>query len=541
MTKNVRHSLMMMSLLAATGATAQRKADTVLKGSTIEVVQSYKPRVKQAPKPEWKPQLPAADTSMPRLRYDVPQQTLYYAYNSTPLRPLALGKNLNEQPFANYVKLGAGNVGTIYGDAGIGLIKGKDFESAIHLHHLSQKGSIENQQSSLSGIEATADIRKDTRDWHVGLDAAHNRYHYYGYDHDLYYYAKDAVAQAYTSVKALASVSNVRDTTTRFIYSPEIGVSYYGAKYNTNELTANLRAPLTYQINKELGLHMDVTGAVTSYKADTVTTGNNYIVASPGVKLNTKNFSGYALAGFGVGKNNATWLLPNIEAVFRLPNISMVVTGGWLASIRQNTYAQLTTENPFLMSRYPVRQTKSDEVYLKVVGSGGEHFAYGVKASWLNFLDMATFLNDVGDRKQFYVLYQDVQAIAVQATARYHVANHWSAGVTGEVYSFYSSTDQYVWHQPTTRVAADVMYNITPKLNASAYIYVLGGIRARDVMFNALTLNPATDISLSAEYQIIPRLSAFMQVNNLLNNKYQRWYGYEVYGFNIYGGLRLKF
>jgi outer membrane receptor protein involved in Fe transport len=70
---------------------------------------------------------------------------------------------------------------------------------------------------------------------------------------------------------------------------------------------------------------------------------------------------------------------------------------------------------------------------------------------------------------------------------------------------------------------------------------VLGGIRARDVMFNALTLNPATDVSLSAEYQIIPRLSAFMQVNNLLNNKYQRWYGYEVYGFNIYGGLRLKF
>jgi outer membrane receptor protein involved in Fe transport len=45
----------------------------------------------------------------------------------------------------------------------------------------------------------------------------------------------------------------------------------------------------------------------------------------------------------------------------------------------------------------------------------------------------------------------------------------------------------------------------------------------------------------NAEYQIVPRLSVFVQLNNLLNNKYQRWQYYEAYGLNIYGGLRLKF
>jgi hypothetical protein len=30
-------------------------------------------------------------------------------------------------------------------------------------------------------------------------------------------------------------------------------------------------------------------------------------------------------------------------------------------------------------------------------------------------------------------------------------------------------------------------------------------------------------------------------VTNLLNNKNQRWLGYDSYGINVYGGLRLKF
>jgi outer membrane receptor protein involved in Fe transport len=81
----------------------------------------------------------------------------------------------------------------------------------------------------------------------------------------------------------------------------------------------------------------------------------------------------------------------------------------------------------------------------------------------------------------------------------------------------------------------------TAKLNFSAYAYVLGGINARDTGFNAVKLKTIADIGLNAEYTIVPRLSAFVQFNNLLNSKYQRWQGYEVYGFNIYGGLRLKF
>jgi outer membrane receptor protein involved in Fe transport len=85
------------------------------------------------------------------------------------------------------------------------------------------------------------------------------------------------------------------------------------------------------------------------------------------------------------------------------------------------------------------------------------------------------------------------------------------------------------------------MMAVTPKLDVTAYGNVLGGIHARDVKGNAVTLKTIADLGVGAEYRLIPRLSAFVQFNNLLNSKYQRWMGYQVYGFNVYGGLRLKF
>jgi outer membrane cobalamin receptor len=78
-------------------------------------------------------------------------------------------------------------------------------------------------------------------------------------------------------------------------------------------------------------------------------------------------------------------------------------------------------------------------------------------------------------------------------------------------------------------------------LTVTVYLALLGGIYAKDINNNTVKLNTGADLGGNAEYQIVPRLSAFVQLNNILDDKYQRWYGYQSYGLNIYGGVRLKF
>jgi hypothetical protein len=539
----VKPGLILVLLLAGISASAQRApgSDTVLKGSTIEVIQSYKPRVKQSPKPEWKPQLPPVDTSKPSFNSDVPQQTLYYSYNSPPLRPLALGKAPTERPYPNYVKAGGGNLSTLYMDAGIGGIYSKDYETALHLHHISQKGSIANQQSSLSGLEADGTLHNASGDLHGAIAASHNRYRYYGYDHFLHNYDGDSVSQAYTLVKLSADLASPKDSNSSFEYHPGISATYYGARYNTYETTFGFDAPLTYHLNDNVGMHIGLAGALTNYKSDTITAANNFIQATPGLKIHVNDYSGHALLGLALGKDNKTYILPDLKLAFSMQDYLFNLSLGWKANLRQNTYEQLTGENPYMGSLYSIKQTKRDEVYVNVQGALGNSFSYTARGSWWNYSNLPTFLNDGGDQKTFQIVYQDVRALSFQISARYQVANKWSGGLTSELYSFLKSTDQFVWHVPTFKTKGDFTVNITPKFNVSVYALFLSGIHARDNVGNTTTLKTIADLGTGAEYSFIPRLSAFVQINNLLNSKYQRWQGYQVYGFNIYGGLRLKF
>jgi hypothetical protein len=564
---------LLLSTTAPYSILAQQKPgnDTVLKSSTIEVIQAYKPEVKQAPKPEWIPQLPPADTSHPAFSYDIPQQTLYYTYSSLPLRPLALGKDLGKPPFKNYVKVGSGNLSTLFFDAGIASLAGKDYETDIHLHHISQKGQLSYQQSALSGMEAEGVLHKGKNDWHAALITERNQYYYYGYDHSLPYNT-DNLKQVYTTIRIVADLKNrpagiaKSDSTARvdslaprndslavidspvkenavkndrLSYNPAVNASLYNAKFNTSEITLGLNAPLAYRIDSTLDFNIALTGAFTDYNTNTGAVNNNYIEAQPGISIHGGALYAHAMLGLALGKGSAGYLLPDLLVAYKIGN-KFTASAGWQAFLRQNTYEQLTTENPFLVSSYTVMQSHTQEIFLDLQGNSGDHLSFSGRLSWLALNTLPTFLNDSGDHKQFYVDYQDVNAISVKGAIRYHVANTWSAGLTGDFYSFFP-TEQYAWHLPTMKIKGDFMIMPVRKLIVTAYLALLGGIYVKDYNHNPVKLSTIADIGGNIEYQMIPRLSVFLQVNNLFNDKYQRWYGYQAYGLNIYGGIRLKF
>jgi outer membrane receptor protein involved in Fe transport len=54
-------------------------------------------------------------------------------------------------------------------------------------------------------------------------------------------------------------------------------------------------------------------------------------------------------------------------------------------------------------------------------------------------------------------------------------------------------------------------------------------------------LNGGADLSAGLEFAINKHFSAWVDVNNIFNNKYQRWYNYPVYGLNVLAGATFKF
>jgi len=525
--------------LKALPCNAQVAKDTTIKGSTIEIIQSYKPQVKQTPKPEIAPLLPPSDTIHPKFDYIVPQQSLYYTYNSPALKPLALGSDSMENFYPNYVKIGAGNLSTIYLDAALSKIKWKDYEGIVHINHISQEGSLKYQQTSLSGIDAEGTVHRNGNAWHGFADGSIDQYHYYGYDHDVYSPSTDSVKQTFTGIHLGLDMQNEKAGYMGINYHPAVFASFYRDAFSANESTLGFNIPISKTIDESLEVTGAINATVTQLAVNSKSNGNNIFAISPGINFNKQNWGIRAVLSPTAG-NSGIYLLPDIDLHYRLQSIYLL-NAGWQATLKQNTYEQLSTENPYIYNTYAMHQTQSNELYAGIKGSMGNHIFFSGRLSWWQYSKMPVFLNDSGEQKQFYIIWYDkVNNVSIQANARYDVADIFSAGI-GMHYNKYSSDNGTVWHEPSFIVKGDLVICPIAKLTCTAYLSVLSGMKALNAQHEETSLPTTLDIGGNASYQIINRLSVFLQINNLLNNKNERWLGYQSYGLNIYGGLRLIF
>jgi len=257
--------------------------------------------------------------------------------------------------------------------------------------------------------------------------------------------------------------------------------------------------------------------------------------------LKDAELSGEGMLGLAVTKGGIVRVLPDVVADYAIPDTKLILSGGWLATVDRNTYRELTTENPYLSNIYQVKPSRKDELFANVAGNYGDHLSYTVRASWLNFSALATYLNIPTAFEQFTIAYDNVSALGLHGAARYTESTKWAAGVTIDDYSYYTGTLPQVWELPSLKIKADLTVIPIQKLAVTGYLATLSGIYARNSLGKAIVLNPIVDIGGNAEYQLVSRLNAFVQLSNLLGAKYQRWQGYEAYGLNVYVGVRLKF
>jgi outer membrane cobalamin receptor len=72
-------------------------------------------------------------------------------------------------------------------------------------------------------------------------------------------------------------------------------------------------------------------------------------------------------------------------------------------------------------------------------------------------------------------------------------------------------------------------------------VYLWDGSQYRDKSMQAKKGAAVADLNLGAEFAVMPRLNLWLQMNNLLNTRYQRWNQYSVLGFTVLGGVVYSF
>jgi hypothetical protein len=524
-------------------AAKAQKADTVIKSNTIEIIQSYQPEIKQNPKPVLHPNLPPPDTSKPAFKYDVPQQTLFYTYNSTPLRPLALGKDSAFNTYHNYVKIGGGNLSTFYLDFGH---EGKGqnsmnqtAEHAVHVHSIYQKGNLKDQQSWLTDAELNGALIDKNKTWHLSMDILRNQYYYYGYDHDMFQYPSSQLSQIFTGLGA--SLDMADRNASSFHYDPKVAASIYGDNFKTVEKTYSIGIPIFYNIDTSLQLRASLNGTFTEATMGLDHISSNILQFAPGIIYHRNAFNGYIYLDPTIGKDG-NYFLPDIAFNYQIPGTALNIGLGWQEQLRQNAFRQLSTENPYIVDRYDIRQTQTSEIFGKADAIIGQHLSLSGRFSVWKYNYLPVFVNTSGDMKQFDILYDTaVNAVSFYAAGRYQLSNTFSAGLSITTVKFSNGDLPKVWHVPGIQAKGDVLIHPSQKWTIMFYVTLLNNIYARDNAGNAVKLNGVFDVGGNVEYNLKSRFSLFVQASNLLNGKNEYFMGYPGYGFNIFGGIRFKF
>lgn len=523
---------------------AQTKTgDTVLKGATIEVIQSYKPKVAPIVVKELIPGLPPLDTTHPRMKYYVPQQAINYSYAALPLRPLALDKDTMEKSYPNYVKIGVGNLSTIYLDAAISGTSGSKYTGILQLHHFSQKGTMDNQRTSFSGFDASGVLKTRMFNYEATIKGFRNNYYRYGGFNDplLPNYAPQL---EYTGLSVEVAAHNNLNNNLGVDFHPVIRSAFYGRSFTAEEKTFAFNLPVSKKIDDKFSVSLGLDAIITTKDAvaNVPSFNNNIFKLTPRVNYKTTNLEAFAGLYPTFGEND-TYFLPDIGVKYFSVKGKLNLIAGWQATLRQNTYQELSSYNPFISLNYLTRQTRADEVYIGGSVGIGNHFTADARVSYWQFQNLPTYINDGPLNKYFAVLYDPkADNFGLKVALRYDVANVFLIAVNTAINNyFYTSNYGKAFHLPGFQMGVAIKYHPIKDLTFGARLDVMDGIYAWDTRLGEVKLSPIVDAGLSAEYNITSQFSLFIQVNNLFNSKYQRWYGYESYGVNVFGGLRFKF
>lgn len=541
---------------------AKRTADavvTVIKeaGDTsapkmVTITSAFKPFLKDAAKVNFTAATPVIDSSKIPVAYTIPSQNLFFSYQPVAIKPLALAVDSgylweNDQ----YIKLGAGNFSTYYGEAALSFGDGKNSITNIRGNFLTTTGHLPSQQAAKWGIDLLSIFNtKNNHEWTAHPFYKSSTQYLYGYLPSTLSFTKESLLQMFSTVGIELGMQNKIENSFGITYHPQISAGRFFDNHGSHENYLVIKAPITKSFGKiyalDLGLTADISTA--TFTSPTSSTSrdvkNNLYYIDPSFQFNTPNFK--INAGIRPSWDNKAFsLLPNITAEAKLTDVNLVLQAGWVGSFQKNNFRSLADFNPWIGSLDSgLLNTKISEQYAGIKGTQGDHFSYQVKASILKFNNQPLFLNNTTDGKTFNVMYEpEMKAVRLHGEVSYTEQEKisFTAGATFTQYNSLSVLAKPFGLLPIEGTAS-IKYKILKDLQVKADLFAWDGAPYREVgTLQAKKGNAAADLNLGAEFTVMPRLNLWIQMNNLLNSTYQRWNQYRVLGFNVLGGVVYSF
>ncbi|MEM1135110.1 MAG: TonB-dependent receptor [Bacteroidota bacterium] len=455
------------------------------------------------------------------------------------------------QPYNGYIKGGLGNFFTTYlegyyygGQEGL-------FEYGVNAKHLaSMRGPKDGENSANShnsiGLSGKYAITQGILQGNIGFER--DVMHFYGYDSiplaaefDL-----DNIKQAYNVFDIGASFMN-DDPLADILF--ETGFDFYtlSDNYDATETNLDLHGKGKYELNDEAFVEVN-TNLIFASKNDSVRVNRNLFLLGGAYYHKFDDLS--IKAGFRIAYNGDDTfaesqfrIYPDIHAKYSLVDEKVAVYGRLAGNLEQVTLRSLSRENPFINANIPLAHTdRQIEFAAGVETAPNSKLGFKAEAGYSSVKNLFYFTNNETDRARFDVFYEGnaegVLNLKVEASA--------DIGPVRAIFKtnfFNYNTDSLAepFHRPNLLNTLAVGYNHRDKLFLNLDLYHISGLQAREPETGITTdLDDIIDLNIKADYIINDKISAFLAINNIISNEYQRFLYYDNKGINVLLGATYR-
>lgn len=385
-----------------------------------------------------------------------------------------------------------------------------------------------------------------------------NRNNFYGFKPEDYpgiTFSNSDIRQTHQLIAANAQLASNYRSANALHHHADFGYqrysNYYGLSENSFKLDGKLsKQPELFRFDGKQLLEIEINGGYYGTTDSLKNTLNELgISLRPMIGLRGSFYELKAGLRLSMQSDSVSqWLAhPAISGKLFIFDEKMELYAGLDGKIHRNGLAELTDENPFLS---PVNQSYwSNERYI---------FSTGIKTGLVKGLDLHAGLqysetdNDgfyTTDtmglfRNQFTLLHDYVKRLRFVGEASYQFSDQ--IGV-----KFVFAHDQYVtdslakaWHRPGISFSARGEYRLDEKLRFQLEFLYFGERYAPEWssgIESVVKMKDVYDLNIGAVYAISDRLGAFARLNNVLHNRYERFYNYPVQGIQLFGGITYRF
>ncbi|AQG79239.1 hypothetical protein [Spirosoma montaniterrae] len=456
--------------------------------------------------------------------------------------------------YDNYVKLGAGNYNSFYGEGFVGINTLSNLAVEGSLRHLSSGvGPVDGRNSSQADtrLRLTGKYLTDAFKFQGDLGFDRNAYNFYGYSRAFAEqpdFSRELIRQRLNTVNFKVGIENA-NAESAIDYSLKTGITSLRDLYNASETDWGTNFNGSLGITDKIVALVAADAYVTQRSDGSIVDNRNLFRVKPTFKYN----SNLLTVTVGINAVNETDRRAGINSTRAFPVVDIDVTpignihffAGVDGDINRNTLRSLLTENRWLAPQVVLANTvKSLDLYGGSKGDIGGGFSYEGKVSYARYRNFSTFNNAVPDTSKFFVLYDGgvSQVLTISGQLAYAQKDKFRSTLKADFFSYGLDRLTEAWGRPRVAGTWTNSYVLNKKLFITADLYFYEGIKNRNFVSGlTYTLKPIYDANVKIDYFLGRQVSAFVSLNNIFGQNYQRYLYYQVQGLNFLGGISYSF